>query len=97
VDAATHVESIAWTQYSPATSEGVQITYTPAPCGSHATFEGSGGPTGTSLTVSMSVPDAEVPCPSPTPVIETLTGPGWGTGTLAHGKLGLVRQATFAS
>ncbi|MDP9184922.1 MAG: hypothetical protein M3O29_04545, partial [Actinomycetota bacterium] len=94
---ATHVESIPWTQDSPAGADGVRITYTPAPCGSHETFNASEGSSGTTLSVEMSVPDAALPCAPPAPLSETLTGPGYGTGSLEHGDLGLVRQANFAT
>jgi hypothetical protein len=91
VQPATHVESVSWDQVGPVSNDSVEISYTPAPCGSDPTFNIGGGPSGTSIAVDITVPDAAAPCPSPQTVKETLDVPDGGT-QLHHAPTGYVRQ-----
>lgn len=91
VQPATHVESIAWSQVGPVANESVTISYTPVPCGTDRLFTMPGDPSGTTLFVEMTVPDAALPCPSPVAVTETVRVFD-GATQIQHAPTGYVRQ-----
>jgi len=91
VQPATHVESLAWTQVGPVANDSVTINFTLAPCGSDLVFNVPGDPTGITLFVEMTVPDATLPCPSPVAVTETLHTFD-GATQIHHAPTGYVRQ-----
>lgn len=89
---AMHVESIAWEQVGAIQQDQVKISYTLPPCGFDATNVIAGDAAGSTLTVSVSVPDGPVHCPAPTVVTKTVPLSGSDPVTLQHAPVGLVPQ-----
>lgn len=94
---ATHVESVPWTQDGPILNNDAYVLYSPAPCGSEASFQGSPDSKGRlTVTITMTVPDVVTSCPSVAPIrtrVASSIGPE--VTSLEHAPTGIVRQAPF--
>jgi len=97
VRAATHIESVPWTQAGPISGGSIPIRYTPPACG--VPFSTSAGGQGSvyTLTVEVEVPDAPGSCDSPAPVHDSvqLNPNGQPITQAEHGPTGIQRQAPF--
>jgi hypothetical protein len=94
---ATHVESVPWTQDGPIVNNEAYVLYSPAPCGSEDSFQGSPDSKGRlTVSIAMTVPDVVTSCPSVAPIrtrVASSIGPE--VTSLEHGPTGIVRQAPF--
>jgi hypothetical protein len=97
VRAATHIESVPWTQSGPITGGSIPISYAPPPCGVPFSTSASGQGSVYTLSVEVEVPDDPGPCPSTAPVTDSvqLSPNGQPITRIEHGPTGIVRQAPF--
>ncbi len=97
VRAATHIESVPWTQTGSIAGGSIPITYTPPPCGAAFSSSAAGQGSVYTLTVEVEVPDDPGSCPSPAPITDSvqLNPSGQPITQVDHGPTGLVRQAQF--
>jgi hypothetical protein len=97
VRAATHIESVPWTQAGPISGGSIPISYTPPACG--VPFSSSAGGQGSvyTVTVEVEVPDDPGSCDSPAPMNDSvqLNPNGQAITQVEHGPTGIQRQAPF--
>jgi hypothetical protein len=90
VQPATHVVSIDWDLVGTTQGTSADIIYVPAPCGTGKRLIIDGDPSGSTLAVEMTIPDAPLPCPSPSSITGSVDLSG--EGSVRHAPLGIVRQ-----
>ena len=95
VRAATHIESVPWTQTGPTSGGTIPVSYTPPPCGVPFSTSAAGQGSAYTLTVEVEVPDDPAHCASPAPIGDAveLNPNGQPITQVEHGPTGVLRQA----
>jgi len=87
---ATKTLSIPWRRSGARVGDTISIAYQLPPCGRFLSAGASGDPSGATVEVDATTPDAPLPCPAP--VTKTTRLDVGSAPTVRHARLGLVSQ-----